>query len=87
MTRFHSGSKVRANACREAKVGREILISKNEAAHLLSVSLRTVDALIRRMELPCRRIGRRVLIPRSAIERFAEAEQLPNNTGRNNVAE
>jgi excisionase family DNA binding protein len=45
-----------------------IALSKQEAADLLSVSVRTIDRLIALKELPVRRLGRRVLIPRNAIE-------------------
>jgi excisionase family DNA binding protein len=48
-----------------------ILLSKRQAAQTLSISLRTLDKLIASKTLPVHRIGRRVLISRSAIERFA----------------
>jgi len=47
-----------------------IALSKQEAAHMLGVSLRTIDRLIALKELQVRRLGRRVLIPRTALERF-----------------
>jgi len=43
-------------------------MTKQEAAHMLGVSLRTIDRLIALKELQVRRLGRRVLIPRSALE-------------------
>jgi excisionase family DNA binding protein len=49
----------------------QILLSKRQAAQTLSISLRTLDKLIVLKRLPVHRIGRRVLISRSAIERFA----------------
>ena len=49
----------------------QILFSKRQAAQTLSISLRTLDKLIGSKKLPVRRIGRRVLLLRSAIERFA----------------
>jgi excisionase family DNA binding protein len=49
----------------------QILFSKRQAAQTLSISLRTLDKLIGSKKLPVRKIGRRVLIARSAIERFA----------------
>ena len=49
----------------------QILFSKRQAAQTLSISLRTLDKLIVLKRLPVHRIGRRVLISRSAIERFA----------------
>ncbi len=51
-----------------------ILVSKRDAARQLSVSARTLDNLIAGRELPVRRIGRRVLIPRRALERFARGD-------------
>ena len=54
-----------------------LLLSKQEAAHLLGISLRSLELLIWRKELPIRRIGRRVLITRAAVELFA-SEQNPN---------
>jgi excisionase family DNA binding protein len=49
----------------------QILLSKRQAAQVLSISVRTLDKLIMSKRLPVHRIGRRVLISRSAIERFA----------------
>lgn len=51
-----------------------ILVSKREAACALGVSLRTVENLISRKELEARSIGRRRLIPRAALERFARRD-------------
>jgi excisionase family DNA binding protein len=47
-----------------------LLLSKHEAAQMLGVSLRTLEYLISRGEITTRRIGRRVLISRSALEVF-----------------
>jgi excisionase family DNA binding protein len=47
-----------------------IALSKSEAAQVLGVSLRTVDRLIALKQLPVRRLGRRVLIPRTALQDF-----------------
>jgi excisionase family DNA binding protein len=49
----------------------QILLSKRQAAQTLSISLRTLDKLIGSKKLPVRKIGRRVLLSQSAIERFA----------------
>jgi excisionase family DNA binding protein len=51
-----------------------LLVDKREAAWLLSVCPRTIDNLIARRELPVRRIGRRVLIPRKALEQFVRRD-------------
>ena len=45
-----------------------LALSKQEAAQMLGVSLRTIDRLIALKELQVRRLGRRVLIPRSALD-------------------
>jgi excisionase family DNA binding protein len=52
----------------------KILYSRQEAAELLSLSLRSVVMLIDRGELPVRRIGRRVLVPRASLEAFARRD-------------
>ena len=54
----------------------KVLYTKREAAQLLSISLRSVDYLIFNQQLPTRRIGRRVLVHRDAIERFARRDHL-----------
>ena len=49
----------------------KLLLTRHEAALVLSVSVRTLDSLLAQGELSTRRIGRRRLIPRSELERFA----------------
>jgi len=51
-----------------------LLLSKHEAARLLGLSIRTLEHLISRKDIPTRRIGRRVLITRNAVESFAKAQ-------------
>lgn len=51
-----------------------LLLSKPEAARMLGLSLRSIDYLIASQKIPIRRIGKRVLITRSAVESFANAE-------------
>lgn len=51
-----------------------ILISKRDAAKALSISLRTLDNLIAAKQLTVRRVGRRCLIPRKALEDFARRD-------------
>jgi excisionase family DNA binding protein len=48
-----------------------LLLTQRQAALLLNVSERTVRNLIRQRKLPVCFIGRRCLIPTSAVERFA----------------
>jgi excisionase family DNA binding protein len=52
----------------------QLLISKREAAATLGVSIRTLENLISLKELPARRIGRRCLIERRALEIFAKRD-------------
>jgi len=52
----------------------KVLYTKREAAHLLSLSLRSLDYLIFSTQLPARRIGRRVLVHRDSIEQFARRD-------------
>lgn len=47
---------------------RELGMTKQEAAQMLGVSLRTSDRLIALNELKVRRLGRRVLVPRRPLE-------------------
>ena len=51
--------------------GQSILCGKKEAAALLNVSVRTIDNLLKAKELRARKVGARVLIQRSELERFA----------------
>jgi len=55
-------------------IGSKLLYSRREAAAVLSVSIRTLDQFIYLKELPCRRMGGRVLIPRPALEAFARRD-------------
>jgi excisionase family DNA binding protein len=52
----------------------KLLFSEKESAHVLSVSLRTVQNLIATKQLKVRRIGRRVLIHRKDLEAFARRD-------------
>lgn len=52
----------------------KLLYTKREAAQLLSISVRSLDYLISTGQLAARRIGRRVLIPRDALEQFAQLD-------------
>ena len=49
----------------------QILLSKRQAAQSLSISIRTLDKLILTKQLPVHKIGRRVLLSRASIEKFA----------------
>jgi len=51
----------------------KILFSKSNAAAALDVSLRTVDNLIQRGVLPVKKVGKRTLIHRDDLVKFANA--------------
>jgi excisionase family DNA binding protein len=50
-----------------------LLYNKREVAHMIGQSLRTIDNLIVRKELPVRRIGSRVMIRRDDVVKFVKA--------------
>ena len=49
----------------------KILVSREEAAQLLSISQRGLDYLVASRRLPTRRIGGRVLIPITELRKYA----------------
>jgi excisionase family DNA binding protein len=57
-----------------ATMSEQLLVSKREAAAMLGLSVRTLENLLSLKELPARRIGRRCLIERQALERFARRD-------------
>jgi excisionase family DNA binding protein len=61
-----------ANTTSELPQGQfKLMLSKNEAAEMISVSVRTIENLIANKELPVRRIGKRVLIPYRCLVEFS----------------
>jgi excisionase family DNA binding protein len=52
--------------------------SRDEAAMLLGISERTLDRLIAEKELLVRRIGRRVLVPKDALQSFMRRDHKMN---------
>jgi excisionase family DNA binding protein len=58
------------------QAGTPLLVSKKQAAALLGVCSRTIDNFVARKELPCRRIGRRTLIPFAALQQFAKRDHV-----------
>ena len=52
----------------------KLLVGREEAAAMLSISVRGVDYLIAAKRLPTRRIGTRVLIPIDDVRRFAGSD-------------
>jgi len=57
-----------------------LLLSKQEAARMLGISIRGLEQLICNQEIRIRRIGRRVLIARSIVESFAKAQNSVNSS-------
>jgi excisionase family DNA binding protein len=51
-----------------------LLYDRKGAAAQLSVSVRTLDYLIADRRLSTRRVGKKVMIPRSELVRFARAD-------------
>jgi len=51
-----------------------LLVGRREAAGLLSISARALDYLVANKRLSTRRIGSRVLIPLSDLQRFARGD-------------
>ena len=62
-----------------------LLVSKRQAAAMLGLSVRTLENLISLKELPVRRVGRRCLVERQALEKFAKRDHAtrpqPSGTG------
>lgn len=48
--------------------------SREEAAKMLTIGLRTLDRLIEAKQITVRRVGRRVLITRDALEQFTKRD-------------
>jgi hypothetical protein len=60
----------------------KLLVSREEAAQLLSISVRGVDYLMATQQLTTRRIGTRALIPMEDIRRFARSDHPERMDGR-----
>ncbi|MGH9416391.1 MAG: helix-turn-helix domain-containing protein [Terriglobales bacterium] len=50
---------------------RPLLVTKRQAARMLAVSVRTVEYLLAQKQLPLRKLGKRTLIPYSAVAQLA----------------
>ncbi len=68
-TTYEKGASQGGAQCRRETPGRP-----PEAAAVLSISQRALDYLVANKQLQVRRIGSRVLIPRSELLRFARAD-------------
>jgi excisionase family DNA binding protein len=55
-----------------AKPTRPLTVSVEEAAHLLGISRGHAYALVNRGEIPSLRLGRRIVVPRAALDRLLD---------------
>jgi excisionase family DNA binding protein len=55
-------------------VDEKLLVSRQEAAQILSIGLRSLDYLVANKQLAYRRIGSRILIATTDLQRFARAD-------------
>jgi excisionase family DNA binding protein len=60
----------------------KLLVTKQEAAEMLSVSTRTIDRLLQGKELPYRRIGHSVRIPFDSLKAFTRRDSATQPTAR-----
>jgi hypothetical protein len=56
------------------RVEEKLLLSRRDAAQVLSISQRALDYLVATRRLPTRRIGKRVLILVADLRKFARAD-------------
>jgi len=63
----------------EHRVLQPLLYTKRDVAALLSLSLRTIDNLITRKELPAIRVGGRVLIKATDVQQFIRTQPSAQN--------
>ncbi len=59
-----------------------LLVSRQEAAELLGIGIRTLDSLISAKQLRHRRIGKRILIDRGELLRFAKGAQAKESAAK-----
>jgi excisionase family DNA binding protein len=52
----------------------KILVGREEAAEMLSISPRAIDYLVATRQIDTRRIGTRVLIPTAELRRFSRSD-------------
>jgi excisionase family DNA binding protein len=63
-------------------VADKLLVSRRDAAAMLSISLRTLDKLVSGKCIAVRKVGARVLVPRRALERFSEGRSAAGNVNK-----
>jgi excisionase family DNA binding protein len=52
----------------------KILVGRDEAAQLLSISVRGIDYLLANRRLPFRKLGGRILIPVAELRKYARSD-------------
>ena len=65
-----------------------IFVARKVAAHALDVSLPTVDRLIKTGRIETAKVGKRILIKKSSLERLTEARsgaKIPDTVGEDRV--
>ena len=60
----------------ESEQAQPLLVSKRDAANLLSLCLRTVDKLIATKQLSACRVGKRVLIRYASLQQFVRRDHI-----------
>ena len=61
--------------------GNRMTVTVEEAAEILGISRAFAYALVRKGELPSLRLGRRLVVPRRALEQLLEGEQYHHHHG------
>lgn len=65
------------------EITRNVTLTVDETSRLLRLSRGATYEAVRRGQLPSIRIGRRILIPRAALEKLLERQDSPNTQGKN----
>jgi excisionase family DNA binding protein len=71
LTRVRQNEKRKRSGKARVPPHAKLLVSREEAAELVSLSIRSIDYLLASKELPFRKIGTRTMIPLSALQAFA----------------
>jgi excisionase family DNA binding protein len=62
------------SGAKEVSVEERLTVTVEKAAKLLGIGRTLAYELIQRGELPAKRLGTRLVVPRAAIDRFLETE-------------
>jgi excisionase family DNA binding protein len=66
-----------------SEITKNVTLTVEETSRLLRLSRGATYEAVRRGQLPSIRIGRRILIPRAALEKLLERQDSPNTQGEN----